>query len=91
MIRLAMALIALLTAGPALAAQQPPDPNAGFVPLDQLPPGEQMPAGPLLIAAYAFFLALMMFYLWTIWRRIGKVEEEMRELERRSAAGRATR
>ena len=48
-----------------------------------LPPGEQLPAAPFLIGSYAFFLVLMMFYLWTIWRRIGKVEQEMRELERR--------
>jgi hypothetical protein len=26
----------------------------------------------------------MTLYLWTIWRRIGKVEQEMRDLERRS-------
>jgi hypothetical protein len=25
----------------------------------------------------------MVFYLWTIWRRIGKVEADMRALERR--------
>jgi hypothetical protein len=45
-----------------------------------------MPAAPLVIGAYAFFLLLMMFYLWTIWRRIGKVEADMRALERRQAA-----
>jgi hypothetical protein len=26
---------------------------------------------------------LMLFYLWTIWRRIGKVERDMQDLERR--------
>ncbi len=35
------------------------------------------------VGAYVFFLLLMMFYLWTIWRRLGKVEHEMRDLERR--------
>jgi hypothetical protein len=29
----------------------------------------------------------MMFYLWTIWRRINKVEQEMQDLERRTARG----
>ena len=43
-------------------------------------------AAPLVIGAYAFFLLLMMFYLWTIWRRIGKVEADMRALERRQGA-----
>ena len=55
----------------------------GFVPVTGVPPGEQIPAAPLVIASYAFFLLLMVFYLWTIWRRIGKVESEMRTLEHR--------
>ena len=57
----------------------------GFVPVTGVPPGEQIPAAPLVITAYAFFLLLMVFYLWTIWRRIGKVETEMQALERRQS------
>ena len=48
---------------------------------------EQLPAGPFLVGAYVFFLLLMMFYLWTIWQRLTRVEREMRELERRSQGG----
>jgi hypothetical protein len=55
----------------------------GFAPLTGGPQVEQIPAGPLVVASYAFFLLLMVFYLWTIWRRIGKVETEMRALEHR--------
>lgn len=55
----------------------------GFVPVTGGPQIEQIPAAPLVIASYAFFLLLMVFYLWTIWRRIGKVEAEMRALEHR--------
>jgi hypothetical protein len=77
----------LLTRSPALALQPPTAPPDGFVPIDTLPPGEEMPAAPLLIAAYVFFLLLMMFYLWTIWRRLGAVEREMHDLERRGAGG----
>jgi hypothetical protein len=62
--------------------QQSPD---GFVPVTGGPQIEQIPAAPLVIASYAFFLLLMVFYLWTIWRRIGKVETEMHTLERRQA------
>ena len=78
-----------LLAAPLVAqAQQPPtSAQDGFVPAGDLPPGQQLPAAPFLIGAYAFFLALMLFYLWTIWRRIGKVEEEMRALERRAHGG----
>lgn len=75
----------LLAAAPAIAQQPGVD---GFVPASELPPGQQMPAAPLLIGSYAFFLLLMMFYLWTIWRRISKVEKEMRDLERRQGATR---
>jgi len=55
----------------------------GFVPVTGGPQVEQIPAAPLVVASYAFFLLLMVFYLWTIWRRIGKVETEMRALEQR--------
>ena len=57
----------------------------GFKPVTGVPPGEQIPAAPLVIATYAFFLLLMVFYLWTIWRRIGKVESEMQALDRRQS------
>jgi hypothetical protein len=55
----------------------------GFVPVTGGSQVEQIPAAPLVVASYAFFLLLMVFYLWTIWRRIGKVEGEMRVLEHR--------
>ena len=74
----------VLLAAPVLAYQ----PSAGqgqFVPIDQLPPADQLPAAPLLITAYAFVWAVLMFYLWSIWRRLGKVEVDMRALEQRSA------
>jgi len=60
--------------------QQSPD---GFVPVTGVPITEQIPAAPLVVASYAFFLLLMVFYLWTIWRRIGKVEADMQALDRR--------
>jgi membrane protein implicated in regulation of membrane protease activity len=57
----------------------------GFSPVAGGPQIEQIAAAPLVVASYAFFLLLMVFYLWTIWRRIGKVETEMHALERRQA------
>ena len=56
-----------------------------WIPIDQLPPTDQMPAAPLLIAAYGFVWVATMVYLWTIWRRLGKVEDDMRALQRRGA------
>ena len=51
-----------------------------FVPVAQLPASEQLPAAPLLIAAYAFVWIAVLAYLWLIWRRLGKVERDMDEL-----------
>jgi len=81
-----MLLGVLLIAGPAWAQQPPNAGQSGFVPLDSMPPREQIPAAPLLLSSYAFFLVLMLFYLWTIWRRISKVERDMQDLERRQGA-----
>ena len=82
--RLMVALSSLLLVSAPLLAQQPPNSGLdGFVPAQSLPQTEQIPAAPLLLSSYAFFLVLMMFYLWTIWRRISKVEQEMHDLERR--------
>lgn len=65
-----------------VAAQQD-----GFVPVNSLPPAEQLPAAPLLVTAYAFVWVALMVYLWSIWRRLGKVEAEMRVLESRVSKG----
>jgi hypothetical protein len=64
------------------AAVQPPPGQSEFVPVTGAVT-EQLPAAPLLIAAYAFDWIAAMFYLWTIWRRLGKVEADLRALERR--------
>jgi len=62
---------------------QPPAGQSEFVPLSQLPESEKLPAAPLLVIAYAVFLVLMVFYVWTVWRRLNKVEADMRTLEQR--------
>lgn len=48
-----------------------------FVPVAEVPASEQLPAAPLLIAAYAFVWIAVFAYLWLIWRRLGKVEQEI--------------
>ncbi len=72
-------------AAPVLAqAQQPPTgaPAAQdeFVPVKDLPQQEQLPGGPLVLAAYGFVWAVLLVYVWTVWRRLGRVEREMRDL-----------
>jgi len=79
-----LALAAVL-ASPALAAAQPQPPAAQteFVPVDELPEQEQLPAAPLVIAAYAVAWVAMLIYLGSIWRRLGKVDRELAEVSRR--------
>ena len=65
-------------------APSPPRARANSCRSRKLPPAEQLPAAPLVVAAYAFVWLAMMFYLWTIWRRLSKVEDDMRALQRSS-------
>ena len=68
---------------PALAAQpQPPQQQGEFVPIDQLPPQEQLPAAPLLVAAYIFVLVAFVVYVLSVARRLTAVQQEMERLER---------
>lgn len=73
----------VLVAAPALAFQAPAAQD-GFVPISELPPGEKLPAAPFLVGAYAFFLVLMIVYLWSIARRLSNVEREMKVLDERT-------
>jgi CcmD family protein len=72
----------------AMSAQppqgQPPEAAPeGFVPVNELPRRESLPAARLLIAAYAFAWVMIFAYLWSVWRRIGATEKEIGELSRR--------
>lgn len=76
----------LLTA-PVFAAQ-PPSGQSEFRPMSEVPPTEQLPAAPLVIAAYVFFLMAVLFYVWTIWRRLNKVEADLHALEQKRRTAR---
>jgi CcmD family protein len=56
-----------------------------FVPVKSLPQQEQLPAASLLMTAYGFVWAVLLVYLWTIWRRVIKVERELHDLSARIA------
>jgi CcmD family protein len=77
------AAVLVLLAVPVEAARQAPAGQTEFVPVEQLPPTEQLPAAPLLVAAYVFVWLAAMFYIWSVWRRLSRVERELHELERR--------
>jgi CcmD family protein len=82
---LLLVLLALLP-GVVLWAQQPDQPAAAqgdFVPVSSLPQAEQLPAAPLVIAAYAFVWVALLGYVWSLWRRMTKLERELADLQRR--------
>ena len=82
----ALAIALALWTMPAAAWAQPPA-QEGFVPVEQLPGQEEMPAAPLVAAAYGVAWAAVLVYLFSIWRRLGVVEREMAEVSRRVQAG----
>jgi CcmD family protein len=81
--RVLTALLSVLLTAPVLLAQ-PPQQNE-YVPIDQLPPQEALPAAPLLIGAYIVVWLGLMGYLFWIWRRIARVEADMQALQRRTS------
>jgi CcmD family protein len=67
---------------PAVIAQsQQPEQQGEFVPIDQLPPQDQLPAAPLLITAYSFVALALFAYLVSVARRLSTVQREIERLE----------
>ncbi len=60
---------------------EPPKPTDEFVPISQLPAQDQLPAAPLLIAAYSFALVALSVYLVSVARRLSAVQREVDRLE----------
>ena len=84
--RLRMFLLVMVLAGawPVRAMQQqPPQPPKDFVPVDESAPGEQIPAMPLIGGAYGFIWVAVFGYVWSLGRKLQKVDAEITELERR--------
>lgn len=81
-----LTLLMVLVVGAAGAAAQPPA-QEGFVPVEQLEGQEQMPAAPLVAAAYGVAWAAVLVYVWSVWRRLEKVERELADVSRRIRPG----
>ena len=52
-----------------------------FLPLDQLPPSEQIPAARLLIAAYVVVIVVLFLYVLSVARRLNTVQREVDRLD----------
>ncbi len=81
--------VALLTPAVAAGWQPPPPPDAKqeYVPVDPTADQEQLPAAPLVIGAYAVVWVVVVLYLWSIWRRLSRVERELAQVSRRIEPG----
>ncbi len=84
---------ALLTdaAAPDVFAQaQTPPPAAQdeFVPLKDVPPTEQLPAARLVMAAYSVAWIVIAGYIFLLWRRLSRVEQEIQTVGQRFQASR---
>jgi hypothetical protein len=66
-----------------LHAQQPQQPQQQeeFVPIDELPPQDQLPAAPLLVTAYAFVVLALFAYVISVARRLGAVQRDLDRLQ----------
>jgi CcmD family protein len=73
-------VLATLAAVPAVAFSQP-KPPADFVPVAEGEQSEQIPAMPLIGTAYGFIWVGVFGYVWSVARRLRKVEAEIAELE----------
>jgi CcmD family protein len=79
----ALCLGAIATVPAQVPSGQAPPGQSEYVPIDQLPPQDQLPAAPLLIAAYAFVWVGVFGYLWSLMRRLKTVQAEIEHLEHR--------
>ena len=73
-------ITSFFTAIVMLLAQQPQQQNE-FIPIDQLPPQDQLPAAPLLIAAYAVVMLALFVYVASVARRLTAVQRELERVE----------
>ena len=76
-----LACVLVPVAGQAQTTGQPEQLDE-FVPIDQLPQQEQIPAANLLVPAYAFVWLAVFAYVVSVSKRLGTVEREMERLER---------
>ena len=57
------------------------------MPVEDLPSQEQLPAAPLVAAAYGVAWAAILIYVWFLWRRLAQVERDLADVARRVNSG----
>ena len=69
------------------APTQPPAATDEFVKMSEAAPREVLPATPLVFYAYAFVWVALIVYVFTIWRRMARVEHDLAAVQRRLQDG----
>jgi CcmD family protein len=64
------------------ASAQPRPAQEEFVPVTDAET-ERLPAAPLVLSAYAAAWLLIFLYVWSLWRRLSRVESELQQLSQR--------
>ncbi len=84
-----VALVAGLSVSAFAQTQPPPTPTPldGFVPMSAAAPREVLPATPLVFYAYSFVWLALIVYVFTIWRRMAQVEQDLAAVQRRLQDG----
>lgn len=75
-----------LVGGLGAQALQAAQTQGGFVPATEIAK-EALPATPLLYGAYAFVWLALIGYVFMLWRRLARVEHELREVSARLSGG----
>ena len=80
---LVLVLVAAVVSALPSRAEAQPEPVNEFVPIDELPEEDRLPAAPFLITAYSIVWILAFGYFWLLSRRQADVERDLAELARR--------
>ena len=78
---LATMVLAIAAAGPALAQAQDGFKDVGDI------TRETLPAAPLVYLAYALVWIALIVYVFLLWRRLDRVERELRDVSARLSGG----
>jgi CcmD family protein len=79
---IAVAVGVTVTSAASLLAQT----TSGFEPATNIGK-ESLPAGPLVYTAYAIVWLVLIGYVFMLWRRLDRVEKELREVAARIGSG----
>ena len=86
-------VLAALSVGVFAQTQPPPTPpqvpaaTDQFTPMSQLAPREVLPATPLVFYAYAFVWVALIGYVFFLWRRMARIEQDLAAVGRRLQDG----